>query len=391
MTHSASSTHQNGGHIDTAADGAITGDHSPRSDKEIVDQTQTEAAADGGVIHSFGFWMVFVSLCLASFLAALDVTLITTALPAVTREIGGQDKYVWIANCYVITSTALQPLFGQLSNIFGRRWVTITAVGLFLLRNGLAGGATNVGALLLGLIMGGQVFPWSSWHIIVPIVLGGIGIGLFIGYESTSFCKEPTIPLKLFGNRTSSIAYALTFLSAMLLQWSAYYLPMYFQAVQLSNPTRAGVQILPLNTFLILMTIIAGIIVSKTGKYLPVHVISFALMSLSFGLFASLDQHTGTAEWVLLQIVAAAGLGFTMNSPLTALQASLPDSYVFGQLHGNLRISSFRCLCVGHHNPRHRLQRRRLQGRRPHHRRPRLCLPPWKVRYTCKHPSRCCG
>lgn len=118
MAHSASSTHQNGGHTDTAADGAITGDHSPRSDKEIVDQTQTEAAGDGGVTHSFGFWMVFVSLSLASFLAALDVIVITTALPTITREIGGQDKYVWISNCYVITSTALQPL-GQLSNIFG--------------------------------------------------------------------------------------------------------------------------------------------------------------------------------------------------------------------------------------------------------------------------------
>ncbi|KAI0114678.1 MFS general substrate transporter [Hypoxylon sp. NC0597] len=387
--------------------------------------------------------MVFVSLCCASFMSALDVTIVTTALPTITRDIGGEDKYVWIANSYTITQTAIQPFFGQLSNIFGRRYVTIAAIIIFLLGSGLSGGAINVGmlivgrciqglgagalmmlldliicdmvplrdrakyvgivmsssavsaalgpliggaivqtiswrwtfyinlpigglvliaiilflktkykrsptwmqalaridylgnaifissiiSLLLGLIMGGQVFPWSSWRIILPIVLGVVGLGLFVFYESTSLCKEPTIPLELFGNRTSASAYAITFLSAMLIQWATYYLPIYFQGVQLSSPIRAGIQILPLNTCIIPFTMVAGIIVSNTGKYIHLHFTSFALIALSFGLFSRLDQYSSTAEWVLLQIVAAAGLGFTLNSPLTALQASLPDSY----------------------------------------------------------------
>ncbi|KAI8632628.1 major facilitator superfamily domain-containing protein [Xylariaceae sp. FL1651] len=182
-------------------------------------------------------------------------------------------------------------------------------------------------SLLLGLITGGQVFPWSSFRVILPIVLGAVGIGAFIFYESTSYCKSPTIPLELFGNRTSAIAYVLTFLTAMLLQWVSYYLPIFFQAVQLSTPVRAGVELLPLNIFLIVVAIVAGGIITKTGKYLPVHIASFVLISLGVGLFVRMRPGTQTVEWVFLEIVVASGLALTLNSPLTAIQASLPDSY----------------------------------------------------------------
>jgi EmrB/QacA subfamily drug resistance transporter len=435
--------------IDATIDATKTAAPPPPSSSEkppaldSTPDTAEDATKGEAMRHTASFWMVFVALCLASFLAALDVTVITTALPAISTAIGGQDKYVWIANSYVLTSTAIQPLFGQLSNIFGRRPITLIAVGLFIIGSGLSGGAINVGmliagrsvqgmgsgaimmlldliicdlvplrqraqyigivmstsglsatlgpliggaivqniswrwtfyinipvgglvfifvalflntkharsptwmhaiaridfvgntifiasivAILLGVIMGGQVFPWSSWRIIVPIVLGVVGVGIFIFYETTPLCKEPTIPLELFRNRTSAIAYGLTFLSAMLLQWVSYYLPIYFQGVKLTTPITAGIQILPLNAFLIPLTIIAGVVVSRTGKYLPVHITSFALIAVAFGLFTNFKASTSRAEWVITEIIAAAGLGFTMNSPLPALQASLPDSY----------------------------------------------------------------
>ncbi|ESZ92550.1 major facilitator superfamily MFS_1 [Sclerotinia borealis F-4128] len=71
--------------------------------------------------HTFRFWGIFIALCLLSFISALDVAIITTALPSITADIGGSKLYVWIANSFVLASSVFQPLFGQLANLFGRR------------------------------------------------------------------------------------------------------------------------------------------------------------------------------------------------------------------------------------------------------------------------------
>ena len=96
------------------------------------------------------FWAVFISLCLISFVSALDATIIGTALPTITRDIGGEAEYAWIANCFIITSTAPQPLFAQISNIFGRRNPMLVALAVFGLGSGIAGGASNVAMLIAG-------------------------------------------------------------------------------------------------------------------------------------------------------------------------------------------------------------------------------------------------
>jgi MFS family permease len=89
--------------------------------------------------RSLRFWGVFIALCLLSFISALDVAIITTALPTIIKEIGGEKQYVWIANSFVLASSVPQPLFGQLSNIFGRRVPMIVSTGLFALGSGIAG------------------------------------------------------------------------------------------------------------------------------------------------------------------------------------------------------------------------------------------------------------
>ena len=124
---------------------------SPLNDTTPKAQLQTDAApTTSNDRHSFRFWAVFISLCMISFVSALDATIITTALPTITHDIGGQKNYAWIANSFVIASTAPQPLFAQISNIFGRRNPMLVALVVFGLGSGVAGGASNVAMLIAG-------------------------------------------------------------------------------------------------------------------------------------------------------------------------------------------------------------------------------------------------
>jgi MFS family permease len=130
----------------------------PKSPPETTLETRlgTEKADRGQVQtresarRSWRFWCLFGSMCLVSFISSIDATIVTTALPTITREIGGATDYVWIANCFVIASTAPQPLFAQISNIFGRRNPMLLALGMFTLGSGIAGGAKTSSMLIGG-------------------------------------------------------------------------------------------------------------------------------------------------------------------------------------------------------------------------------------------------
>jgi MFS family permease len=93
------------------------------------------------------FWGIFAALCLLAFVSALDVAIISTALPFITAEVGGATQYVWIANSFVFASAALQPLTGQLANVLGRRVPPASFTVLFAIARD---GHTTSIRLLLG-------------------------------------------------------------------------------------------------------------------------------------------------------------------------------------------------------------------------------------------------
>src|SRR5690606_29697891 len=75
---------------------------------------------------------VFFGLMLAAFLSALNQTIIATALPTIGRAFFDFENLPWIVTAYLLTSTAVAPLYGKLSDIFGRRSMMLLAIGLFI-------------------------------------------------------------------------------------------------------------------------------------------------------------------------------------------------------------------------------------------------------------------
>ncbi|KAF2431627.1 MFS general substrate transporter [Tothia fuscella] len=414
---------------------------SPSSDTELPASKGTDDKVVEKTKYSWRFWAIFLSLSVTSLLAAVESTVTSTALPIISADLNAGELYIWFVNAYFLTSTAFLPLFGQIADVFGRRWLTISIVAIFVLGSGISGGAQNTGMLIAGravqgigggginlmidlivcdlvplrergnfmaiifaifavgtslgpfiggaivqhaswrwvfwinlpiggvalallfaflhvknnstqtlakkigridfigngilitavtsiliaLTYGGTRFSWSSWRVVLPLVLGFLGIIGFAFFESSNFVVEPTMPPHLFKNRTAATAYFLTFIHALFSFWVIYFLPVYFQGVLQTSPSRSGVLLLPTVVTIVPGGLVAGVILSKFGRYKPLHIIGFALMTLGIGLFIKLDAKSHLAVYVVLQIIAGIGSGLVLTTLLAAIQAALTD------------------------------------------------------------------
>ncbi|WP_433251889.1 MDR family MFS transporter [Streptosporangium sp. CA-135522] len=82
------------------------------------------------------------------FLAMLDQTIVGTALPRITQELGGVDLYTWVVTAYLLTSTITVPLYGRLSDTYGRKPLLLVGVVVFLLGSVLCGAAQDMTQLI---------------------------------------------------------------------------------------------------------------------------------------------------------------------------------------------------------------------------------------------------
>jgi len=75
---------------------------------------------------------IFAALMLGMFLAALDQTIVSTALPTIVGDLGGLDHLSWVVTSYLLAATASTPLYGKLGDMYGRKPVFLAAILIFL-------------------------------------------------------------------------------------------------------------------------------------------------------------------------------------------------------------------------------------------------------------------
>src|SRR5437016_4186031 len=92
---------------------------------------------------------VFGALFLALWLAALDQTVVSTALPTMVGDLGGLAHLSWVVTAYLLTSTVAGPLYGKFGDLYGRKIVLQAAIAIFLIGSALCGLAGSMSALIL--------------------------------------------------------------------------------------------------------------------------------------------------------------------------------------------------------------------------------------------------
>src|SRR6267378_4008727 len=93
--------------------------------------------------------VVFSGLMLALLLAALDSTIVATALPTIVGELGGLAHLSWVVTAYLLAQTVVTPLYGKLGDIYGRKRVLQAGIVLFLLGSALCGMSRSMTQLIL--------------------------------------------------------------------------------------------------------------------------------------------------------------------------------------------------------------------------------------------------
>jgi len=113
-----------------------------------LDPSQANAAPKAQLTHK-QILIVFSGLMLGMFLSALDNTIVTTALPSIVGDLGGQSQTTWVVTSYLLTSTITILLWGKLSDIHGRKGMFQISIGLFLAASALVGLSNSMTFLVI--------------------------------------------------------------------------------------------------------------------------------------------------------------------------------------------------------------------------------------------------
>ncbi|GAA5882906.1 hypothetical protein JCM16303_006639 [Sporobolomyces ruberrimus] len=177
---------------------------------------------------------------------------------------------------------------------------------------------------ILGLTWGGVTYSWTSYQVLVPLILGLAGIVAFVYLEK--FSAHPTVPFDILTHYTSVAGYVICFLHSLLVLSVLYFFPVYLQSVVGDSAVESGVHSFTLSFTLAPMAMLVGFSIAKTGHYKVQTVVGLALVSVGMGLMTLLTGHSKKAEWIGYPIVVGLGAGALYSSTNFAVLAPLSPS-----------------------------------------------------------------
>eukprot|EP01117_Protostelium_nocturnum_P001293 TRINITY_DN115_c0_g1_i4.p1 TRINITY_DN115_c0_g1~~TRINITY_DN115_c0_g1_i4.p1 ORF type:complete len:586 (-),score=251.27 TRINITY_DN115_c0_g1_i4:279-2036(-) len=129
------------------------GDSEKKEEKEGEEKKEEENPA--AIVTGWKLAMIFVGISLAVFLVALDQTIVSTAIPAITNEFKSISDVAWIGSAYLLTTTSFQPIFGRLYRVFSIKAFFLAAIAFFEIGSLICGVAPNSACLIVGRAIAG--------------------------------------------------------------------------------------------------------------------------------------------------------------------------------------------------------------------------------------------
>ncbi|CBQ68509.1 conserved hypothetical protein [Sporisorium reilianum SRZ2] len=173
--------------------------------------------------------------------------------------------------------------------------------------------------MLLGLNWGGQQYAWTSPHVLVTLVLGAV-LYIAFGVVEARVAALPLIPMRLFRIGTVCSVLVQTMCTGGIFYLLLFFVPQFTQVVKGYSGVKAGVTLIPLMALQAVTSIVAGVLVSKTGRYKLIIVGGFSIYSVGVGLLGLLDHTSSIGQVIGFLLLSGFGAGGTFQTTLVAAQ-----------------------------------------------------------------------
>ncbi|MFT4124962.1 MAG: MDR family MFS transporter [Gordonia sp. (in: high G+C Gram-positive bacteria)] len=198
-----------------------------------------------------------------------------------------------------------------------RKDVHIDVAGAFLI-------AAGVSTLLIWVTLAGKNFDWASGVSYGLVALGVVLLALAVLVESRA--KDPIIPLRLFRDRTTTLATLASISVGVALFGGAVFLGQYFQIARGYSPTVAGLLTLPMIAGSMVSATVSGNLITRFGRWKRFLVTGSILMTVGFGLLSTIGAHTNMVVIGCFLFVVGAGMGMLMQNLVLPVQNNVAPS-----------------------------------------------------------------
>ncbi|MEU3737601.1 MDR family MFS transporter [Streptomyces sp. NPDC032198] len=207
----------------------------------------------------------------------------------------------------------------------------------------------SIGAIVLAATWAGTTYAWGSWQILALGAVAVIGLALFVRTEKRA--GEPLLPLSVFtGHRNYPLAVTMILAAGVVMFGAGLYLPLFQQTVQGASAANSGLLMLPMMIPVVIVSTLAGKVMSATGRYKIFPVLGTAFLTAGLALLATMDTGTSRLLTGLYMVLVGIGLGFTLQMAGTIAQnsvamrdmgAAMSSVNLFRTLGGSLGVAVF--------------------------------------------------